>query len=332
MKLRFVVASIALISALPLVAPKAAHAQSAEDQAAARDLFEEGMRLYNLKQYSDACPKFEASLKRYSGIGTRGKLAECYEQIGRTASSWALWSEVAAFAHKNMEPDREAYATEHANALVPKLSHLTVKVAPANKVTGLVVKRNGEAVDDAAYGLAIAVDPGSLDIEASAPDHKSFTQTVDVAPESAVVVEIPLLEYAPPPPVQMPLDRPNPPQRPWQKPVGMIGVGVGAAVLVTGGVFGLVASSKWSSAFSEGCSHSNNVCTTQAGYDDSHSANTFATLANVFVVGGIVVAGAGAVLWITAPKEGSESRAASIGVSPMFTPGGAALSVHGNLF
>jgi hypothetical protein len=240
-----------------------------------------------------------------------------------------LWSEVAAFSHKNMEPDREAYANDHANALVPKLSHLTVNVAPANKLAGLVVKRNGEQVDDAAYGLAIAVDPGTLAIEATAPDHKPFTQSVEVAPSSAAVVEIPLLEYVPLP--TPPVIDPAREHSSWQKPVGMVGVGVGAAVLVTGGIFGLVASSKWSSAFSEGCSHTNNVCTTQPGYDDSHSANTFATLANVFVVGGIVVAGAGAVLWITAPKERSEASA-SIGISPMFTPGGAALSVHGSLF
>jgi hypothetical protein len=329
--------AIALVTmcCLPLLSPKIASAQSAEDQAAARDLFEEGMRLYNLKQYPDACPKFEASLKRYSGIGTRGKLAECYEQIGKTASAWALWSEVAAFSHKNMEPDREAYATEHANALVPKLSHLTVTVAPANKVNGLVVKRNGELVDDAAYGLSIAVDPGNVAIEASAPDHNPWTQSVSVEPQASVTVEIPLLENAPPPPpVPMPLDRPNPPHSTWQKPVGMIGVGVGAAVLVTGGIFGLVASSKWGSAFSEGCSHANNVCNTQQGFDDSHSANTFATLSNVFVIGGIVVAGAGAVLWITAPKESSDGppRAASFGVSPMMTPGGAAISLHGSIF
>ncbi len=333
MKLRPAVVSIALISCLPLIAPKTAHAQSAEDQAAARDLFEEGMRLYNLGQYPDACPKFEASLKRYSGIGTRGKLAECYEQIGKTASAWAMWSEVASFAHKNMEPDREAYATEHANALVPKLSHLTVKVAPASKVNGLVVKRNGEAVDDAAFGLAIAVDPGKIAIEATAPDHKPWTQSIEVAPQGAVTIEIPLLENAPPPP-QMPIDQLPPEKSSWQKPVGMIGVGVGAAVLVTGGIFGLVASSKWSNAFTEGCTHGSNVCTTQQGFDDSHSANTFATLSNVFVIGGIVVAGAGAVLWITAPKENrSESpRAASIGVSTIMMPGGGAISVHGNLF
>jgi hypothetical protein len=333
MKLRAKIVAIALISGLPAIAPKAVRAQTAEDQAAARDLFEEGMRLYNLKQYSDACPKFEASLKRYSGIGTRGKLAECYEQIGKTASAWALWSEVAAFSHKNMEPEREAYANDHANALVPKLSHLTVTVAPASKIAGLVVKRNGEVVDDAAYGLAIAVDPGNIAIDASAPDYKPWTQTITVAPQQSAVIEIPLLENAPPPLHDLPAyPKDEPPHSNWQKPVGIAGVGVGAAALVTGGIFGLVASSKWSNAFTEGCTHGSNVCTTQQGLDDSHSANTFATLANVFVIGGVVVAGAGAVLWITAPKSSHTENAAAkneLGVTPIALPGGGAISAHG---
>jgi hypothetical protein len=322
--------SIATLSSLPFIAP-AAHAQTAEDQAAARVLFEEGMRLYGLQQYPEACPKFEASLKRYSGIGTRGKLAECYEQIGKTASAWALWSEVAAFSHKNMEPDREAYANEHAKNLEPKLSHLTVTILPANKIAGEVVKRNGEAIDDAALGLAIAVDPGKVVLEATAPDHKPWTQTVDVAPQAATNIEIPALENAPP------LVTPPPPAEEahsnWQKPVGIAGVGVGAAVIVTGGIFGLVASSKWSSAFSEGCNHSNNICTTQQGFDDSHSANTFATLSNIFIIGGVVVAGAGAVLWITAPKTSHNEITAAkneLGVTPIALPGGGAISAHGS--
>jgi hypothetical protein len=316
---------------LPLLSPKTARAQTAEDQAAARVLFEEGMRLYGLQQYAEACPKFEASLKRYSGIGTRGKLAECYEQVGKTASAWALWSEVAAFSHKNVEPEREAYANEHAKNLESKLSHLTVTILPADKIAGEVVKRNGEPIDDAALGLAIAVDPGKIVLEATAPDRKPWTQTVEVGPQATTNVQVPALENTPPPLAPPPAERATEKSN-WQKPVGMIVVAGGIGAASAGLIFAAVAVTKWSSAFSgsEGCSHSNNVCTTQQGYDDSHSANTFATLSNVFVVGGIVVAGAGAVLWITARKEKSEAPAsASLGFSPVFTPGGAALSAHG---
>ncbi|MEO8878707.1 MAG: hypothetical protein ABI461_24165, partial [Polyangiaceae bacterium] len=294
-------------------------------------------RLYAAGNYTEACPKFESSLRRYSGIGTRGKLAECYEKVGKTASAWALWSEVASFSHKNNEPEREAYAAEHAKNLEPQLAHLTLKLAAENTDSGVVIRRNGEVVDAAALGVAIAVDPGKISLEASSPGHVTWKQDIDVAAQGQLAIEIPALVEAPPEPPKVVNERgPEGTEHSnWQKPVGIAGVGIGAAVLVTGGIFGLMASSKWSSAFSEGCSHSSNVCTTQQGFDDSHSANSFATLSNVFVIGGLVVAGAGAVLWITAPKIHSDAPAsatqASFGISPMPLYGGGAISLHGTL-
>lgn len=43
------------------------------------------MRLFAEAQYGEACEQFEASLALVPGMGTRGKLAECYEKVGRTA-------------------------------------------------------------------------------------------------------------------------------------------------------------------------------------------------------------------------------------------------------
>ncbi|HEX7664054.1 MAG TPA: hypothetical protein VF407_06085 [Polyangiaceae bacterium] len=331
MKLRPLVLSVALAAA---VAPVSAEAQTAEDQAVARTLFDEGMRLSKEGKYDEACPKFEASLRRYSGIGTRGKLAECYEQVGKTASAWALWSEVASFSRKNNEPDREAYATEHAKALEPKLSHITVKVAPEDQTMGVVVKRNGEAIDAATFGISVPVDPGKIHMEASAPGRVIWNQDIVVAPQGSVAVDVPVLAEAP---VETKPTEPGPAKEEktsWQKPVGIGAIGVGAAGVLTGVVFGLVASSKWSDAFSNGCTHDTNVCTSQSAYDQSQSAHTFATLSNVFIIGGAVVAGAGVVLWVTAPKAHAEEapKAATLGISPVPMQGGGGLAVHGSLF
>src|SRR5688572_27933584 len=52
----------------------------------ARELFLTAKRLAKKGDYEKACPKFEASLKLKSGIGTEFNLADCWEQIGRTAS------------------------------------------------------------------------------------------------------------------------------------------------------------------------------------------------------------------------------------------------------
>ena len=46
-----------------------------------RALFDEGVALGKQGRWAEACPKLAASLERFPGIGTRGKLAECYEKI-----------------------------------------------------------------------------------------------------------------------------------------------------------------------------------------------------------------------------------------------------------
>src|SRR5580698_3214939 len=75
-------------------------AQNAPDQAEARTLFDDGVRLFKAGDFPAACSKLGASYHLFAGIGTRGKLAECYEKVGRTASAWAMYREVAALAGK----------------------------------------------------------------------------------------------------------------------------------------------------------------------------------------------------------------------------------------
>src|SRR5438105_15351955 len=94
------VAAVVIAAACASWAPTDAYAQAASAQAEGRVLFDEGARLLNEGKLDEACPKLEASLRRYAGLGTRGKLAECYEKSGRTASAWAMYEQVAALATK----------------------------------------------------------------------------------------------------------------------------------------------------------------------------------------------------------------------------------------
>src|SRR5262245_32588034 len=77
-------------------APRRAVAQS--DSAGARALFAEGRALMDKDRYEEACPKFEESLRLDPGMGTQFNLAHCWEKLGRTASAWALFLDVAAAA------------------------------------------------------------------------------------------------------------------------------------------------------------------------------------------------------------------------------------------
>src|SRR6185436_4269196 len=99
------VAAAILFQALP------AAAQSSND-AAARALFAEGRKLSSEGKWQEACPKFEESLRLVPGAGTRFNLADCWEHIGRTASAWSGFLDVAAEAKAAGQADREKASRE----------------------------------------------------------------------------------------------------------------------------------------------------------------------------------------------------------------------------
>ena len=110
------VSALALCVVLPALAP-AARAASPQDKAAAQALFDEGMKQFKAGNFKEACPKFEASLARFEGLGTRGKLAECYEKVGKVASAWAAYREVAVYAKRAGDKRREQVAEDRAKQL-----------------------------------------------------------------------------------------------------------------------------------------------------------------------------------------------------------------------
>lgn len=314
---------VALVAALGVSRPTAVHAQDAQTQAMGRALFNDGVALFNKGDYEAACLKFEASLKAYPGIGTRGKLAECYEKQGRIASAWAAYREVAQLATKSGDATREQVAAERAKALEPKLSYITVTLPPASDVPGLVIKRNGRELERSKLGIADPIDPGSVIFDLSAPGKKQLRKIVPVNHGVAAKFEVPALapEDAPhvapvePSPVTTteppPIVQSDPPQ--WQKPVGVVAMGLGAVGLGLGTVFGLSASSKYDAAFDNGgCTRADNTCD-RAGQDKVDDARSKAGLSTVFFIAGGVLAASGIVLFLTAP---SSSRRGSLYLTP----------------
>lgn len=331
---------LALSAAAALALASASPPAAAQDAATkGRTLFNEGVALYNAGKYGEACAKLEASLKALPGIGTRGKLAECYEKLGKYASAWGMYREVAQLAMRAGEPRREQVANERAKALEPKLSYVTVAVAPANDVPGLVVKRNGKELDRAKLNAAEPVDPGTVAFEITAPNKKAFGAQVTVTPGQTVKFDVPALEdlnvnaAAPAPPAtpDKPAETTFPPAEtdgtPWQKPTGLVIAGVGAVMMGVGGVFGLSAKSKYDAAFDGGgCDRATNQCDAagQSAVDDARSKATVSTV--LFVAGGVAAAG-GLVLFLTAPS----GKRTGVRVVPSASPYGGGLVLSGGL-
>lgn len=171
---------------------RSASAESAEQAAAARVLFDEGRSLAAEGRHGEACPKFEESLRLDFGIGTQFNLADCWEQTGRTASAWALFLEVARAAREGGQLDREAVANERAASVAQRLSKLVIRVSAAAK--GIRVSRDGVVLGEAVWGVAVPVDPGTYTVEAHAPGRSTWSASVSV-PELAgeTVVTVPEL-------------------------------------------------------------------------------------------------------------------------------------------
>lgn len=306
-----------IVATLALGWTAAARAQTTSDSAAAQELFEAAKKLVAQKDYRDACPKFAASQKLDPQPGTEFNLADCYEHVGRSASAWVAFVDVADQLKVRGDAAREKVARDRAAALQPKLTRLAIAVKPEARVQGLVVKRDGEVVREAQWGIAVPVDPGDHAIAASAPGMKDWASSVTAQGAGQTAnVEVPKLEPAPvaaasSPPAPAPA--PSQPERPistspavssggaWstQKTLGLLVGGVGIVGVAVGGIFGLQAFSKHSQ-YADHCP--NNVCTDPADvqtHDDAVSAGNVATIATL---AGVALVATGAVLWFTAPK------------------------------
>ena len=308
-------------------------AAHAGDPATATMLFNDARQLVAAGDYNQACPKFEESQRLDPGMGTLFNLADCYEHVGRLASAWAMFQDVAASAKAAGQPTRAQVATQRAVTLEPKLSKLTV-VAPMNAL-GLEVRRNGELLGSVLWGNAVPVDPASYTIEASAPGKKRWSTVAGVGPNAArVTVTIPPLESidAPgtasssPSPEASPAATPPPSAEQGHdgaplRAAGAIVAGVGIVGLGVGAAFGLVSISK----HSEYASHcAGTVCDAEGVSLHAEAVNAGNVSTVAFVAGG-VLATTGAVLWLTAPK----SRVAGLRLTPFAGASVAGVSISG---
>lgn len=292
-----------------------ARAAGADDKAAAQAMFDEGRKLMDQGKYAQACPKLEASQRLDPGAGTLLNLAACYEKNGQTASAWVTYTD-AATASRERHPDWAQRADARVKALQPTLSHLTIE-APS----GAAVTRDGKQLDAGSFGAAMPVDPGHHVIDASAPNKKPFHQEVDVGAKGADARVVVTLEDAP---VTQQTTTTNPITTPPPPPTessgsgsgvriaGITMIGVGVAGVIVGGIFGGLAIGKKNDA-APLCTSDFSKCTTagKAIVDDALAFGTVSTIA--FIAGGVLAA-AGVVVFVLAPKK--KEANVSFSVSP----------------
>jgi hypothetical protein len=290
----------------------AAHAdQEAEEKAAAQALFEQGRAAVLQNRFAEACPKFAESQRLDPGIGTLLWLADCYENLGQTATAWATFKEAAAAAALRHD-GREQVARERVEKLEPVLSRLKVVVPPDAAIPNLEVLRDGVVVGTAQWGITLPIDPGTHTIAARAPGRQGWSQSIQLAARpDAIEVSVPELEAAAPS-TSPGAHSPALPEAPGQASpavawstrktaavataaAGLVGLGVGT-------YFAFAAKSAYDRSNAGQPPHcADNRCD-PAGLHDRSGAFDKATVSTVsFAVGAAALAG-GALLYFTAPS------------------------------
>ncbi len=257
-----------------------------------------------------ACEYFVESYKQDAAVNTLVASAACHEKEGKNATAWGEYKEVGAQSGSAAEYARQRAADlEKAGFLkltvkVPGQKHLTFKI------------------DDSQLSVPpddFPMDPGSHDLEVSAPGKKSYKRHFDL-PErtSPLTINVPELEDATEEPrvepkpqqivtrvVQVTMD-PGGPYREW----GKVSIILGGLTIATGPAGGLLAKAIYDGTIKY-CTV-DNVCT-QDGFDKRNTANAFASIGTGVFIGGAVLVAFGITLYIFAPKKHMAEVKAAIG-------------------
>jgi hypothetical protein len=305
--------------ALVLVAVLGGVAQSqpsSDQMAQAQALFDEGIRLFNVGRFEEACPKFEASLALVAGIGTRGKLAECYEEVGKTASAWRLYREVARLSRRTNDTLRERVASERVRALEPRLGRLTIRPGPSVAVPGFEVRSNGKVVEPRIFDSEQIVDPGTYIIVVGAPGYALWSSAIRVNEGRRAVVEVGALQLID----DAGKDTTSGPSSMRIAAYGLMGGGLVSA-FGGGTYFGVKADRKWDEALDGHCDRVTLECD-EIGLELAGEANRNANLANISVGIGVAAAAVGAVLWWRTRDTADTGNQQAMSVSPSLMPQG----------
>lgn len=291
-------------------------AQAPADEAQA--LFDAALTLMSRGAYAPACRLLERSDHLDPGMGTRFRLAECYEKIGRTASAWALFVDVAESAKRARSPERERVARQRAAALEPRLARLSLELPPGvASLPGLVVQRNGRLLRRDAWATPMPLDPGEHTFFIGASGKVPWQRTVRVdRPGHTSVLQVPELADAGAPPGG---------GHRWtgQHIAAVAAAGVGGVGLVLGSVFAVKAASQ-ESAVSRTCERP--PCPPKHGAVTVED-DTSVTVAAVGLSVGAIGLGAGLLLWLTAPAP--PAAGVSFQIAPLVEPGGRGVVVRG---
>jgi hypothetical protein len=305
------------------------------DPVTAEVLFQEARELLNRGKLDEACPKFLESERLDPATATLLAVATCHEKQGLWATAWAEFTEAAGRARQEGRKDRERLALERVKFLEPRLSTLTLVVAPELVVIeGLRIRRDGLEIGQAVYNRALPIDGGVHEVEVSAPGYIPEALSVTVERErDRVTLTLPSLR--PEPAVAAPAAQPPPSPAGTAAPprqagpsgtqvvgAGMSVAGIGAATVGAVFLVGALLKKDQSNAYCTG-----NACDPR-GLELRAEAVDRGNVATALGVGGALLGAAGLTLYWIGGLSAEPGQAEGAAISLQAAPDSVAASVE----
>lgn len=322
---RFGLVLAPLLAVLHVPAAALAEPPPARDAAAAEVLFRDGLAARDKGDWATACLKLDASMSLDPSPSTLINIARCNEHEGKLATAWAQLQRALELnretAGAQRKKDLDDYARGFIAGIEPRLPRLTIVVR--ERPAGLRVTRGGVEIPLGALGTALPANPGTQEIEATAPGRAPARQTVTLVEGKAATVELVVTtlrpEGPPPtPPTPIAVGLPPvasteastraiapPPAGPSGRRTGAyVAGGIGLAGVVVGAVAGgfMLGDRSVVSASCTPGSGRTSVCTTAAAVTAGNDAKTAGLAASVGWVTAVAGLATGTVLFVTEPR------------------------------
>ncbi len=311
MRLLVIVAAVA--AALPIAAARA----DPFDPAKADALFDAGKKLEQAGDRTGACAKYSEALKfNPEAVGTIMNVGRCNQEAGLWASAAKRFRRALDLATERDLAAYRAAASQQLTDIEPRVPHISLAFGiaplPDTKVVVADVVIPLDAVGD------IAVDPGEVLIEISAPHRVPFEKRVRVVERQHLALAVPPL----PEPVTI---------KHGMRTAGAVTAGIGVAAAIAATVAALVAHEDYQRPYSAQpgpttayCDASTGECN-PAGFRAQVNAHSLGNAATVVGVASAVAIGVGATLFVLGPHDEHH-----IALVPQLNPSSAGLAAVGS--
>lgn len=179
-----------LALALGIVVPwETAHAQSASEQALARDQFREGVRAAREQRWPDAVDAFQRSLELAPRPMTMMNLAGALAQVGRLVEAAEAYRMFLSEAQTGAAARVRGEAQTQLETLETRIPHVRLQIT--GRLDSDTVTLDEYQLSAAAIGSPLPVDPGphTLTISRDGAEPRAVTFTAQEGVQSEVVLE-----------------------------------------------------------------------------------------------------------------------------------------------